>query len=109
MMRLLEMIKATDRALDPFLDSSGTWALEAFVVGEQWRGQGIGCKTLGQMLRSIQGSGKSITLMTQTEANVRFYSRLGFEVCNAQPLPLGTCGIKNWVMRIVLRPDSGSN
>lgn len=98
MFRLLEMIQVTNTAVEPYA-SKHAWTLEAFVVHHQYRGQGIGSTVLGSLLRGVEGSGP-ITFMTQTEANVRFYSKLGFTVLNADRLKMGSGTILNWVLQM---------
>lgn len=54
--------------------------LERMVVHPDAQGMGIGSYALGLALKEADAAGLPVLLSTQEERNVRFYSRLGFEV-----------------------------
>jgi ribosomal protein S18 acetylase RimI-like enzyme len=97
MLRLLEMIHATNFAVKPYVKGD-SWTLETFAITEKSRGQGIGSTLLGLLLDHSKAPGVTITFMTQIEANVRFYSLQGFRVLSAENLLLGSSEIQNWVL-----------
>lgn len=58
--------------------------LERMVVHPEFQGKGIGSKALQEVLKEDSSSGVDSHLDTQEERNVRFYQRLGWEVCRDQ-------------------------
>lgn len=57
-------------------------------VGRAHQGRGMGSKLLGSIGEASDGSGLPVYLETETEANVRFYQRLGFRVLETMTLPV---------------------
>lgn len=77
--------------------------LERMSVAPGNQGSGIGSRCLKQGLDEAAAKGQGVLLTTQEERNVRFYTRLGFEVLEKRDFPTdeGTT-IQNWFM--VKRP-----
>ena len=69
------------------------------VVAKELRGTGIGTKVLKYQLESVVDPSSFPTiLMTQREANVIFYQRLGFEVADDSTIGSGEYRFTNWCM-----------
>ncbi len=76
--------------------SAPHWYLGALGVDPAHQRMGIGARLLLPVLAKADAEGQACFLETQTEDNVRFYERQGFEVANAGEVP-GT-GMKMWAM-----------
>lgn len=63
------------------------WYLWALGVEPSAQGRGIGSGLLGPVLRRADGSGLPCYLETESERNVAFYRRHGFEVLTAERVP----------------------
>lgn len=75
------------------------WYLWALGVEPDCQGQGIGSRLLQPVLTQADNDGISCYLETQTERNVAFYRKRGFEVVSDGVVP--DQGIRVWTM---LRP-----
>jgi GNAT superfamily N-acetyltransferase len=97
-----EQAAAATRSLRPatphhFLASLGVLRTE--------RGRGIGSALLAPVLERSDRDGVAAYLETSAEDNLRFYSRLGFEVIDKVQLPGG--GPPVWALLRTPRPDGG--
>ncbi|MBN2147886.1 MAG: GNAT family N-acetyltransferase [Anaerolineales bacterium] len=63
------------------------WYLLVLGVDPALQGQGIGGKLIAPALQRADAEGVPCYLETQTESNVAFYQRRGFEVMNEDSLP----------------------
>ena len=96
--RLMEVMSAMNRIKENVLGNRKAWFLNNMVVAKELRGTGIGTKVLKNQLETVvEPSGFPVILMTQREANVRFYRRLGFEVAEESTVGSGNA-FTNWCM-----------
>ena len=65
-------------------------------VGRADQGRGIGSRLMRSIGEASDGSGLPVYLETETEANVRFYQRLGFRVLETMTLPV--VELSAWLM-----------
>ncbi|KAA8499954.1 hypothetical protein FVE85_7539 [Porphyridium purpureum] len=72
--------------------------LERMVVRPELQGQGVGSRCLAAALQEADALQLPVFLATQEERNVEFYSRLGFRVALAEPVPLDIGGYPNFFM-----------
>lgn len=72
------------------------WYLWVLGVSPDCRGRGIGGELLRPVLDRAAADGVPCYLETQTEANVAFYRRRGFEIVREQREPV--CGLPIWFM-----------
>lgn len=101
--RVIEVTGEFD-AIKDRVTANPVWYLNNMVVAKELRGHGIGSKVLRNQLESVvDPSGFPAILMTQREANVRFYRRLGFKVVDESIVGSGEYAFTNWCL---LRPDS---
>lgn len=70
------------------------WYLLALGVEPASQGQGIGSRLLQPILARSDREGRPCYLETQTEGNVAFYRRLGFEVVSEEEVQ----GMRVWAM-----------
>ena len=97
--RLLEVTIAMDKIKENILGSHKAWYLNNMVVAKELRGTGIGTQVLKHQLESVVApSGFPAILMTQREANVKFYRKLGFEVATESIVGSGKSAFTNWCM-----------
>ena len=97
--RVIEVTEEFDAIKDRVLDRQPVWYLNNMVVAKELRGTGIGTKVLTKQLESVvEPSGFPAILMTQREANVIFYRRLGFEVIDESTVGSGEYKFTNWCM-----------
>ena len=97
--RVLEVTGELDAIKDRVTTKNSVWYLNNMVVNKQLRGTGIGTKVLIKQLESVvEPSGFPAILMTQREANVRFYRRIGFEVVEESTIGTGKYKFINWCM-----------
>lgn len=73
------------------------WYLAGLGVDPDWRRQGIGAALLRPGIEASQRDGAPCVLLTNTQTNIAFYARHGFEVIRAGTTPPG--GPPAWVMR----------
>ncbi len=69
--------------------------LGPFAVDSRLRGRGIGSQILAEYCRRLDASGLMGYLETETEDNVRLYTRFGFTVTARRQV----IGVPNWFMR----------
>ncbi|MDJ0569484.1 MAG: GNAT family N-acetyltransferase [Pleurocapsa sp. MO_192.B19] len=97
--RLFEVIEKIGIVKKQALDDTPAWYLNNMVVAPDLRRTGIGSKLLTQQLESVVNpSGFPAILVTQREANVRFYKRLGFNVVAKSTVGSGESAFTNWCM-----------
>jgi len=72
------------------------WYLMALGVAPGRQGRGIGAHLLAPILQRATDEGLPCYLETQTERNVAFYRKLGFEVLREEREPVG--GLPIWFM-----------
>ena len=97
--RVLEVTEEFDAIKDRVTAKNPMWHLNNMVVAKELRGTGIGSKVLKNQFESaINPSGFPAILMTQREANVTFYRRLGFEVVEESTVGSGEYAFTNWCM-----------
>jgi len=73
------------------------WYLAGLGVDPSWRRQGIGAALLQPGIEASRRDGNPCVLLTNTEENLSFYARHGFEVVREGATPGG--GPPAWVMR----------
>jgi ribosomal protein S18 acetylase RimI-like enzyme len=72
------------------------WYLEAIGVEPEKQGSGVGTALVTEVLGQADAHRTPCYLETETEANVRFYTRLGFEV--AEEHVADALGVPVWLM-----------
>ncbi|MGK7948165.1 MAG: GNAT family N-acetyltransferase [Xenococcaceae cyanobacterium] len=96
---LFEVIEEIEIVKKQTLNDTPAWYLNNMVVAPDLRSKGIGTKILSQQLHQVvEPSGFPAVLVTQREANVRFYQRLGFEVATESLVGSGEYAFTNWCM-----------
>ena len=97
--RLAEVMTAFAQIEKKVLNGKQAWFLNNMAVAEELRGKGIGTKVLHQQLGLVvKPSGFPAILMTQREANVRFYQKLGFKVADESVIGKGEDAFINWCL-----------
>jgi GNAT superfamily N-acetyltransferase len=97
--RLMEVMSAIDSIKKQVLGDRSAWYLNNMVVARELRGSGIGTALLKDRLESVvEPSGFPAILMTQKEANVRFYQRLGFEIATKSIIGKDESAFTNWCL-----------
>ena len=97
MKRLLSIKDEYERIEHAVMDKHGItslYKLERMVVHPSYQGKGVGSKALQQALDEADTKGLPVLLGTQEERNLRFYSKLGFEVVDTSNLS----GCTHWSM-----------
>jgi ribosomal protein S18 acetylase RimI-like enzyme len=72
------------------------WYLWALGVDPPYQGQGVGGQLLQPVLAEADAAGLPCYLETETERNVAFYRKHGFDVATAGPDPRQ--GVMVWTM-----------
>lgn len=97
--RMFTVLEDIANAKKQVLNDTPAWYLNNMVVASELRGTGIGTQMLKDQLQTVvDPSGYAAILMTQKEANVRFYQRLGFEVESKLVLGKGKNAFTNWCL-----------
>ncbi len=86
----------TDRWHEQYAPPSH-WYLWAIGVDPACQGQGIGSQLLQPILTQADAEGTACYLETETEANVRFYTKHGFKVVDRGQVP--GLGLSTFAMR----------
>jgi ribosomal protein S18 acetylase RimI-like enzyme len=94
--------EAADAALAPYRPEEPGWFLDTVATAPEVQGRGLGAAVLAPGIEEAERAGYPVFLETSSEANVRFYERLGFTVTAEVPLPDG--GPRTWCMRRDPRP-----
>lgn len=89
----VEALDAVTRAARP---TEPHWYLGTVGTRPERQGQGLGALVLAPVLRTCDHEGRLAALETSSEANLRFYRRLGFDVTAREHTPDGTLQV--WVM-----------
>jgi ribosomal protein S18 acetylase RimI-like enzyme len=89
----LSFLERRHRALEP----RPHWYLAAIGVHPSRQGEGIGSALVREGIRRAAAARTAVYLETETSANVRFYSALGFSVLEEHVLP--ALGVPIWLMR----------
>lgn len=93
--RFFGMMRFTDRNHSELMPGRH-WYLMALGVAPGRQGRGIGAHLLAPILQRADDEGLPCYLETQTERNVAFYRKLGFEVLREVREPVG--GLPIWFM-----------
>lgn len=97
--RLFEVMEEIGAAKKQALNDTPAWYLNNMVVAPELRGTGVGTKILDEQLKQVvEPSGFPAILVTQREANVRFYQRLGFAVASESIIGKGENTFINWCL-----------
>ena len=95
-MRLLQLKGWHEKVHGKIMQGRRHLVLERMAVQVDCRGRGIGSAALASALAAVAAAeALPVLLATQEERNVRFYSRLGFEVAHEEVFPEG---VRNWFM-----------
>ena len=75
-----------------------SWYLELLVVAAEYKGQGIGSKMLNECIKPyvLLHGGESVTLITNTAQNCRFYKKNGFTEFAHSILTYNDDSVDNW-------------
>ena len=75
-----------------------SWYLELLVVAAEYKGQGVGSKMLNECIKPyvLSHGGDSITLITNTAQNCRFYEKNGFTEFAHSILTYNDDSVDNW-------------
>jgi ribosomal protein S18 acetylase RimI-like enzyme len=101
--KFLEMVSATDRIRRQHMPHPH-WYLWALAVDPARQGRGIGGALLSATLQRADAGALPCYLETETESNVAFYTRRGFEVVHAGEI----VGLRLWSMVRAPRPSERS-
>jgi ribosomal protein S18 acetylase RimI-like enzyme len=93
--RFLSAVKPLDR-LHKRRMPEPHWYLWALGVAPEFQGQGIGGRLIQPVLEKADQGGRPCYLETQSERNVAFYQRRGFEVIGE--CLVGGCDVPTWMM-----------
>ncbi|MFB7591895.1 GNAT family N-acetyltransferase [Streptomyces sp. NPDC056169] len=88
---------AADAAMAPYRSQEQGWFLETVGTAPEAQGKGLGSAVLMPGIQEAERAGCPAFLETSSEANVRFYERLGFKVAADVQLPDN--GPRTWCMR----------
>ncbi|MFF4675140.1 GNAT family N-acetyltransferase [Streptomyces sp. NPDC001279] len=89
--------EAVDAATAPYRPQEPGWFLETVGTAPEAQGQGLGSAVLIPGIQEAERAGYPAFLETSSEANVRFYERLGFKVTADIQLPDNS--LRTWCMR----------
>jgi GNAT superfamily N-acetyltransferase len=99
----LDAVDALDALTRAARPSEPHWYLGSVGTRPDRQGQGLGSLVLAPVLRTCDQERRLAALETSSEANLRFYRRLGFEVTTEHQAPDGALTV--WVMvREPVRP-----
>ncbi|MGW7412005.1 GNAT family N-acetyltransferase [Streptomyces sp. NPDC054863] len=88
---------SAEEAMAPYRPQEPGWFLETVGTAPEAQGQGLGSAVLSPGVQEAERTGHPAFLETSSEANVRFYERLGFKVTADVQLPGD--GPRTWCMR----------
>jgi GNAT superfamily N-acetyltransferase len=89
--------ETADTAMAPYRPEEPGWFLETVATAPEAQGKGLGSAVLIPGIQEAERAGHPVFLETSSEANVRFYERLGFKVTADVQLPRN--GPRTWCMR----------
>lgn len=81
------MAAAADAAMAPYRPKEPGWFLETVATAPEAQGKGLGNAVLIPGIQEAERAGCPVFLETSSDANVRFYERLGFKVTADVHLP----------------------
>lgn len=97
--RIIDFFDLSNQAHEPCArEHSDAWYIELLAVSSECKGQGLGSKMISDCLIpyvKAQG-GKEISLITNTEANCKFYKKNRFENFSHEMLNWKDKSIDNW-------------
>lgn len=93
MTAVLRQLAARKKAVMP----DPTWHLVAIGVDPAHQGEGLGSALVRSGLHKADLTGSPVYLETETEENVAFYERFGFEVI--EQIVVEKVGVPMWLMR----------
>lgn len=98
--RAMQIQFAMEARRTEVLAGRAAWCLHTFGVDPRLQGRGLGTRVLRAELARLddEDPGCPVVLETQTEVNVRFYRRLGFEVVDETAMRFGRCEFTSWIM-----------
>lgn len=91
------MAATADAAMTPYRPKEPGWFLETVATAPEVQGKGLGSAVLAPGIQEAERAGCPVFLETSSDANVRFYERLGFKVTAEVQLP--DDGPRTWCMR----------
>ncbi|MBO0915504.1 GNAT family N-acetyltransferase [Streptomyces sp. NBC_00257] len=89
--------ETADTAMAPYRPEEPGWFLETVATAPEAQGKRLGSTVLIPGIQEAERAGYPAFLETSSEANVRFYERLGFKVTADVQLPDN--GPRTWCMR----------
>ncbi|MER7583939.1 GNAT family N-acetyltransferase [Kitasatospora sp. NPDC097691] len=89
--------ESAEQAVGPYRPQEPAWFLNTVGVAPEFQGRGLGSAVLLPGIEEAERCGYPAFLETSSEANVRFYERLGFQVLADVQLP--DSGPRTWCMR----------
>ncbi|MEU1205799.1 GNAT family N-acetyltransferase [Nocardia sp. NPDC005825] len=92
-----EAAAASEAAIEPYRPHDPAWMLHTVAVAPEHQSRGLGTAVLRPGLEAAARAGYPAFLETSSEANVRFYQHLGFEV--TADIMLADNGLRTWCMR----------
>ncbi|MEV0465462.1 GNAT family N-acetyltransferase [Nocardia tengchongensis] len=92
-----EAAAASEAAIEPYRPHEPVWMLNTVAVAPEHQGRGLGTAVLRPGIEEAARAGYPAFLETSSEANVRFYQHLGFEV--TADVTLADNGLRTWCMR----------
>ncbi|WP_433591442.1 GNAT family N-acetyltransferase [Nocardia sp. CA-145437] len=99
-----EAATASEAAIEPYRPQEPGWMLHTVAVAPEHQGRGLGNAVLRPGIEEAARTGYPAFLETSSEANVRFYQHLGFEV--TADIALADNGLRTWCMRRVPHEES---
>jgi ribosomal protein S18 acetylase RimI-like enzyme len=100
-LRMQPIFRPTDADRKANMKDSPYLYLPILGVAPAFQGQGLGSRLLSALVAESDRAGVSIYLETETESNVRWYGKYGFEIIKQIILPL----IELPVWEMVRRPE----
>lgn len=92
------MAAAADATMAQYRPKEPGWFLETVATAPEAQGKGLGSAVLIPGIQEAERAGCPVFLETSSDANVRFYERLGFKVTADVQLPDN--GPRTWCMRM---------
>ena len=80
---------AAYRPLDVTVFDEDVWIISPVFVAPEHQGQGIATRLITESMKELAPLGYRFGLEAQTEENVRFYEKLGFETIGTTAFPKG--------------------
>lgn len=83
-----EVFKPVDEDRQENMIGKKYYYLQIIGVAENYQGQGFGSQLLNALIQKGETAERQLYLETETEENVQFYQRFGFEVIKKIELPM---------------------